>query len=523
MSAAGSPTPAPAESAITVRYALPGFIGTLLMFVGSLGVGWLPPGSHLLGASLIGALRTTTAGAVFSRAAVFIGVALVLQAWLVLGHDVLDGVERSSRRLRHILSLWIAPLVLMPPLFSRDAYSYYAQGQLLRAGLDPYTSSVSQLPGWFGWGADPLWSESPTPYGPAFLLIEKGIAALTGERAVVGALLFRLLAVGSVAALSCSVPKLAHAHGIDPAKALWLAVLNPLVLMHFVAGAHNDALMVALMVGGMALAVERHPVVAVIAIALAGAVKPSALLVLPFAGLLWAGVTARWRARIWAWLRSGLLVGVIFVGLSLLAGVGLGWIGSLSTPGAVRTWLSPPTAVGMIVGTVLRLVGLVDSVDGAVAVARAIAMLAGGAIGLSLILRPEGRSPVRGAGLGLLAVVVLSPVLQPWYLLWVLPLIAVTGLTGTQLRITLLVTAALILHGMAESNATADTLVDVRDGIASLLALAIVALVLISSPGERKLMVGHPIERGLRPDSAAARQRAGSLVVQPPSVTRPSS
>ncbi len=515
MSAAGSPQPAPAGSVIAARYALPGALGTWLMFVGSLGVGWLPPGSRLVGASVIGAMRTTTAGAVCSRAAVFLGVALLLQAWLVLGHDVLDGVERNCRRVRVILALWVAPLLAMPPLFSRDTYSYYAQGQLLRAGLDPYTSSVSQLPGWFGWGADPLWSESPTPYGPAFLLIEKGIAMLTGERSVLGALLFRLLAVVAVATLAFTVPRLAEAHGIAPAKALWLAVLNPLVLLHFVAGAHNDALMVALMVGGLALAVERRPVLAVVAIGLAGAVKPIALLVLPFAGLLWAGVTATWRARIWAWLRSGVIVAVIFVALSLLAGVGLGWIGSLSTPGAVRTWLSPPTALGMIVGSLLRLIGLVDSVDGAVSVVRAICMFAGAAIGLSLILRPEGRSPVRGAGLGLLAVVVLSPVLQPWYLLWVLPLIAATGLTGTQLRITLLVTAALILHGMAESNATADTLVDVRDGIASLFALAMVALVLISSPGERRLIVGHPIERGIRPEGDAARQLAGSLVVRP--------
>ena len=40
----------------------------------------------------------------------------------------------------------------------------------------------------------------------------------------------------------------------------------------------------------------------------------------------------------------------------------------------------------------------------------------------------------------------------------------------------MIATAVLVLHGMAESNATADTLVDVRGGLASLFALIMVAV-----------------------------------------------
>ncbi|MGV1003467.1 MAG: polyprenol phosphomannose-dependent alpha 1,6 mannosyltransferase MptB [Candidatus Nanopelagicales bacterium] len=517
MSAAGSSSSerartAASATAITIHYALPGLIGSVLLFIGSLGVGWVPPGSKLLAASFIGLLRSSTLGPVFSRAAVFVGVALILQAWLVLGHDVLDGVECSCRRLITILAVWAAPLLVMPPLFSRDAFSYYAQGQLMIAGLNPYVNTVSELPGWFRWGADPLWAESPVPYGPAFLLLSHGVAATT-DRAFMGMFMFRGLAVLGVALLAWAVPRLAAAHGIDAPKALWLAVLNPLVLMHFVAGAHNDSLMVGLMVAGMALAVAGRPAPGVALIGLAGAIKPSALLILPFAGLLWAGMEASWRARIWAWVRSAGIVAALFLGLSWLAGVGLGWVATLGTPGSVRTWLSPPTALGMITGTLLDWVGL-GTVDGAVSFFRGLAMAIGAVIGLYLVLNPTGRSPVRGAALGLLAVVVLSPVLQPWYLLWVLPLLAATGLTGAQLRTAMLITAALILHGMAESNATADTLVDFRDGLASLLALGIIALVLASSPGERRLILGDPVDRGLRPQTPAARRAAGSLVFQ---------
>ena len=515
MALRGEAVDARLDRAVLVHYALPGVLGSALLALGALGVGWLPANSPVLGWSLVDVLRTTTAGEVLSRIAVFAGVALLLQGWLVLGHDVLDDLERNERRLLGILLAWTLPLLLMPPLFSRDAYSYFAQGQLMLAGLDPYSNGVSTLPGWFLTGADPLWAESPTPYGPAFLLLAQGVAALVGTHAFIGALLFRLIALCGVALLAVYVPRLAWAHGIDPPKALWLAVLNPLVLMHFVAGAHNDALMAGLMVAGLALAVERHPVLGVVLIGLAGAVKPIALVALPFAGLIWAGTRSGWPRRVLRWALSAGIVLAVFAALSWAAGVGLGWIASLSTPGTVRTWLSPPTALGMAVGSLLDLVGL-GTVDGGITAFRALSMLVGAAICLYLVLRPEGRPAVRGAGLALLAIVVLGPVVQPWYLLWVLPLLAVTGLTGAQLRAAMLLTAVLVVHGMAESNATADTLFDIRDGVASLFAIGMVAVVLLSSPGERRLVLGDPVDRGIRPGSDAARGRAGSTVVQRP-------
>jgi alpha-1,6-mannosyltransferase len=201
----------------------------------------------------------------------------------------------------------------------------------------------------------------------------------------------------------------------------------------------------------------------------------------------------------------------VFAVLSWAARVGLGWIASLSTPGEVRTWLSPPTALGMTIGAALEWTSL-GTVDAAIAFFRLLAMIVGAALCLWLVLRPEGRSPVRGAALALLAVVVLGPVLQPWYLLWVLPLLAATGLTAAGLRTVMLITSVLVVHGMAESNATADTLVDfIRDGAATVFAVVMVLVVLLSSPGERRLLLGHPVDRGIRPDSPEARSRAGNL------------
>ena len=59
-------------------------------------------------------------------------------------------------------------------------------------------------------------------------------------------------------------------------------------------------------------------------------------------------------------------------------------------PGAIRTWLSPPTALGMIVSGGLRGIGLGDHMDLSVAVFRGIATVIAAVILLWLVLKPQG-------------------------------------------------------------------------------------------------------------------------------------
>ena len=519
------------------RYALPGFVGSLILAVGALGVGWLPLTGGLLDLWGMESLRGTTVGLLLSRAFVFVGVALLLQAWLILGHDLLAGPDDphslrgvDPRNLVVVLIAWVAPLVLAPPLFSRDVYSYFAQGRVVASGQDPYETGVAVVDGWFEDGVDPMWAETPTPYGPFWLLFARGVANFAPEQPALGALVFRLAALVGLALLVIYLPRLAEAHGISAAPALWLGVLNPLVVMHVVAGAHNDALMIGLIVMGFALALERHPVLGIVAIALAAAVKPIALLALPFAGLIWAGQLGRrarsdtsgldtsgldtsglragWGARIGAWSLALLLTVAVFAVASLLAGVGPGWIAALGTPGEVRTWLSPATAIGMLIGMATTAAGLTIDDALVVTITRTIGTIAALGIVAWLILRPQGRSPVRGAALAFLTVVLLGPVIQPWYLLWFLPLFAATGLRSTQLRVVIVVIAGFSLHGMAESSSTSDNLFAFSDGLAIVAAFVVVGLVLLVSPRERRLVLGGPLAQGLLPEGPDARARA---------------
>jgi hypothetical protein len=511
----GAPGTSDSGLAFTLHHAVPGLIGTTVVAAGALGVGWLPI-DGLADVPVIHALRSTDIGMFVSHAAVILGGAVLLQAWLVLGSDVLAGHVRDVRRLWGVLAIWVAPLLLAPPLFSRDVYSYFAQGKLVLKGIDPYTNGVASIPGWFPDGVDPMWQQTPTPYGPVWLALARGVAALVGDNPFLAVIAFRLLAVAGVALLAYYVPRLAFHGGIDASKALWLGVLNPLVLMHFVLGAHNDALMVGLLVAGLCLAIERRPVVGVVLITMAAMIKPIGLLAIPFAGLVWAGTRADTRQRVVAWVKSGAVAGVTYVAFAALVGGSLGWIRALTTPGEVRTWLSPATAVGMLTGNVARWVGLGDHVDLTVTVMRIIGELAAIAIVAWLLLKPQGRTPVQALAWAFLAVVALGPVLQPWYLLWILPLVAASGLSPRQLQIVLLLTAAFTLYGLCETSATADSLLELSDGLAMVAAAAAVGIALTASPRERALVFGAPTDHGLMPDDPPAEARRRMLVVTGP-------
>lgn len=485
-----------------VSFALPGMLATIMIGVGAIGVGWLPLDTVLYSSDFVTTIRESTAGVWLCRLMVFVGVGLLLQTWLVLGSDLMSGLRMRFGTLTIILTAWSVPLLFVPPLFSRDVYAYLAQGRLLAEGYDPYSGGVSQLPGWFVEGVDPMWGETPSPYGPLFLVVARGVAVFVGDQVFLGALMFRFLAVLGVAAMLFLVPRMASDHGIDPAKAIWLAVLNPLVIMHFVAGGHNDAVMVAMVLAALHLAYRGSASGGACMIALAASVKPTALIALPFVGIMRHPRDWTWRQRIGDWILVTAIAGAVLIATAIIAGVGFGWVKALSTPGTVQTWLSPMTALGMIFGFVGQALGWAETNDAAVAFFRTIGFIVSAVIVTWLCLRPAGRSATRGAGLATMVIVVLGPVVQPWYLLWFIPLLVVTGLTQAQLRIAILVTAALSIHGMVDGSATSDAVLDFSNGVAVILAVVFVALILVASPRERRLILQQDVGGGLLPTTS---------------------
>src|SRR5438876_1167318 len=114
-------------------------------------------------------------------------------------------------------------------------------------------------------------------------------ARLSGHRVLWAVAGFRMLAVIGLALLAWGIPALAHAVGRDITLAFTVAVLNPLVLLVLLGGAHNDALMLGLLVLGCTLAARRHPLAGLACCALAAEIKAPALIAALFIGWAWWG------------------------------------------------------------------------------------------------------------------------------------------------------------------------------------------------------------------------------------------
>ena len=480
-------------------YGLPGFLGSCFMSLGSLGVGWFPLSANVLRLPIVDYLQTSTLGLALTRSFVVVGAALLLQSWLVIGVDTLHEKTVSLRTLYVTMAIWISPLLFSAPLFSRDVYSYYMQGRLQVDGHNPYESGVSLVPGWFTSGVDPMWADAKTPYGPVFLLLEKSVAQLVPSSPLVAAYVFRGISILGIIGIAWCVPRLARHHGINPVAASWLAVLNPLVIMHLVVGAHNESLMIALSCLALLWASEKRFFLATCAATVALGIKPVAIVVLPFVALL-ASTHSSTRARMASFTKVGGVAGIALIALSWVAHVGpLGWLNALSSPGTVRSWISPTTAMGMLSGLVLQLFGVTNQIDHTIAFFRVMGALTLGVVLVALVMWPTRRTATRSVAYSFLALVVLGPVVQPWYLLWSIPLLAVTGLSHQQMRYMMLVICAFTIHGVANSSATADTFIEFSDGLAMLLAAGTLSLAMFASPRERKLILGDEGITGLDP------------------------
>jgi len=205
-------------------------------------------------------------------------------------------------------------------------------------------------------------------------------------------------------------------------------VLNPVTIFHLIGGAHNDALMLGLLVAGLTMAKEKRPIVGILLCALATAVKAPAALGILYIGWSWLGTGVPVRERIRPVVTAGLIgIGVLEV-FSFLSGLGWGWVSTLSTPGVVRSWASPTTGIAFLVTGLGHLVHLDVGVGGVLSVCRFFGMLGALVAGVWLLLNSDRIGTLKALGITLLLFVLLGPVVQPWYLSWGLILLAPVAL-----------------------------------------------------------------------------------------------
>jgi hypothetical protein len=357
--------------------------------------------------------------------AVYGGMILFVRVWFGLVQALRRRPGAPLPALAAMLAVWIVPLLVVAPLFSRDVFSYAAQGEMMSHHINPYNYGPGTIgSGPYLAGVDPLWMNTPAPYGPFFLMLAGSAASLSGHNALVTVLLLRLQGVLGVALMAYCVPKLARAYGRDPGAAFVLALLNPLTLLALVGGAHNDALMLGLLLAGVTAAIYRHPVVGIVLCTLAAAIKVPAAIGIVYVAWDWAGPGLNWRRRIRPLARGALTSLAVMAVLSLVSGLGWGWIANLGTPGTVRSWMAPATGVGLLVSGVAHVVGIGVGLGGVLTVTRLLGLLGASAIAAYCLLRKDRLGTLTALGITALAFVILGPVVQPWYLTWGIILVA---------------------------------------------------------------------------------------------------
>jgi len=452
-----------------VRYL--GLAGSATLVVGGVLGGIIPSQDFLARSELVSELRQQIVPAVMC---VFVGVTMLLLAWWRLGR-MTDRLEAPlPRDLAVTLGWWSAPLLLATPIFSRDVFSYLALGRMtsLHAPSWAYEQGPAYLGGPLTVDIPPIWQHTPAPYGPVFLIITSKLTWLTQDSVRLGIIGMRLLSLLGIALIFWSVIRIARHFGVDPRRALWLGVLNPLVVLHLVADSHNDALMLGLMLAGMTLALDRRPEIGTVVITLAALIKVPAALALVFLIPIWA----RQLNEAGRWVRAALCTAGIttltVVATTAVAGTGYGWVGALDTPTLAHTWTSIATDLGHWTGQLAEWLDLATTAQ-TTTVWRVAGLLAAAILTTAVWLRQDRYTPVVGLGLGFGAVVLLGPVLHPWYLTWaIVPLAAAA--TSPNLRRTVVVTTIaftmLVLPGGVQPSV--ESFAGAALGVAAVFAVA---------------------------------------------------
>jgi hypothetical protein len=349
---------------------------------------------------------------------------LLLLAMCALYIVVLLCVDEMPRRVVAVtIVALLAVFAAAPPLYSQDVFSYIGYARLGAIhGLDPYTHGVSAAM------ADPVyrwisWHGMPSVYGPLWTLASFAIAPLS-----VAASLWALKGVALASALGCVALlwKAAEKTGGSPARSAAIFGLNPVVAAYAVGGAHNDLLMLLLLTASLYLSLQRGAGAAGAAIAAAAEIKLSALIGLP---VLLLGAARKRSVLVGA---ASVAVIAALVTLPLFGMHAFSPLDTLRMQQELVSAHSLPSELARVFGSgrVTALLRLVASL----AFCTAVVVL--------LIRTRRGMDWIAAAGWTVVALLLTTAWLMPWYMAWTLPFAALARdrrLTAVAVALSLLV------------------------------------------------------------------------------------
>ena len=314
-------------------------------------------------------------------------------------------IKSAPRHLRMtmlISALACAAALAFPVVFSSDVYAYAGYGNMALHGMDPYAHARITV-------RDPIfdamlwqWGNPPPMcvYGPAFVWFAKSIVALSSQLGPAAPLwAFRVLACAVL--VLCAPLAYAAFKPFSQSRRLTAAAgiaLNPVAIWSCAEG-HNDIFVVALVLGGFAIAVRSRAFVGALVVALAALVKAPAL-------------AAAAAFSVYAWPRREMRMRVI-TGAALGALITIAIAAPLEIGAQKRIALSghyfAQFSVQYALSTVVPLWIAVTLTFAACAIAALLGLRA------LYLGRPSGAIYVA------VAAWLMLPNPYPWYALWILP------------------------------------------------------------------------------------------------------
>ena len=391
----------------------------------------------------------------------FVGIVVVVVA--VLGFlALLRATFRGQVGLGAVAALVIGAhglLLMLPLLYSADVYSYAYYGRIEGwYGGNPYVQTPLDYPD------DPLWKfvgsiwvTTRAVYGPAWSALSGGLSTWLRARPASQVDAYRMVAI--VASLATCVVIVWTVRRLWPQRtAFALAAFgaNPVVIYHSVASGHNDVLVALTIAGAFAFVVSRREMPAVALLTLGMLVKATAGLPLVLL-LVWC-IARRPREERWR-------VALTHVGLAVAITVAFAapffqWqdptLGMLELAGH-SGWLSPSSVGSHLVDMLtFHTLGWVVRVIAGIVLVRWIWRLSvavwrrttGTDIAGAPVMSPREQAATWGWVLMLL--MLLGPVLLPWYVTWALPLAWVLPKTA---RTTLLAVSSILGATLWATNA----------------------------------------------------------------------
>lgn len=294
------------------------------------------------------------------QAVIAAGIAILSVAWLLAK----PRAGRPPLSVGLLAVLWTLPLLLLPPMLSTDADSYADLGWMVANGDNPYTTGLGTTHGPFPLGR--AWLGTTSVYPPGALQLFGWVVHATGSHWYFSVVALRALALLGLLLIWWAVPRLARAIGVDAGFATWLAVLNPLMLVHGVGGEHVDLMMAGLVALALALAAKAADragdaqgsraswlwfVGATVAVGMAVSVKQPALLAIPAVAALAIPIGRRtWPRFIAACTIVGAGALGTFALISAATGLGWGWLSGTGNPANAPQTLTPAYLLSVVSG-----------------------------------------------------------------------------------------------------------------------------------------------------------------------------